>query len=180
MASILATAHIRIARPTNDFAATKHFYCDGLGFDRTMHFMLCAASKGCFTGPAEHERLNITSSTSSPAVPAHHSTWRTWPEYPSYHDNDTTRAGEVHPTKVRHNSRTHRILRQTISAYKSIFRKSKEYVDALLETRLTRFNAHPETWHLLVQLRSGEVYLLVHPDYHPLLHVALAHRRAGR
>ena len=38
MAAALATAHIRIARPTNDFAAAKHFYCDGLGFEVTYEF----------------------------------------------------------------------------------------------------------------------------------------------
>ena len=38
MAATRADAHIRTARPTNDFAATKHFYCDGHRFEVTSEF----------------------------------------------------------------------------------------------------------------------------------------------
>ncbi|GJN78556.1 hypothetical protein PLIIFM63780_002050 [Purpureocillium lilacinum] len=34
----LATAHLRVARPTNDIAALLPFYCDGLGFTVLLKF----------------------------------------------------------------------------------------------------------------------------------------------
>ncbi|KAJ6437295.1 prolyl endopeptidase [Purpureocillium lavendulum] len=34
----LATAHLRVARPTNDLAALLPFYCDGLGFEVLLKF----------------------------------------------------------------------------------------------------------------------------------------------
>jgi hypothetical protein len=35
---VLKTAHLRIARPTNDLEALVPFYCDGLGFDLLLSF----------------------------------------------------------------------------------------------------------------------------------------------
>ena len=34
----IATAHLRIARPTNDLDALRKFYCDGLGFKLLLQF----------------------------------------------------------------------------------------------------------------------------------------------
>ena len=42
----LAGAHLRVARPTNDLAALRRFYCDGLGLSVLFEF----ANKGGYDG----------------------------------------------------------------------------------------------------------------------------------
>ena len=38
MSTAVASAHVRIARPTNDIPATKRFYCEGLGLKVLFQF----------------------------------------------------------------------------------------------------------------------------------------------
>lgn len=54
MATPIANAHIRIARPTNDFAGVKHFYGEGLGFEVLYEFKDHQGFDGVMLGLASH------------------------------------------------------------------------------------------------------------------------------